>query len=64
VRPAVGLGVVDDQDSGGEGVVPEALGFLSPVGPYLPEQGGNVVLLTQFYWPTVHPAWQENRKEN
>jgi len=33
------------------------------LGPYLPEQGGNVDLLTQIYWPTVHPSLQEKRKE-
>lgn len=27
----------------------------------LPPQGGNIVLLTQLYWPTVHPALQESR---
>jgi hypothetical protein len=28
----------------------------------LPNTGGNVVLLTQLYWPSVHPALQEPRK--
>lgn len=27
----------------------------------LPPMSGNVVLLTQLYWPTVHPALQEPR---
>jgi hypothetical protein len=30
---------------------------------FLPNVGGNVVLLTQLYWPTVHPALQEPRKD-
>lgn len=30
--------------------------------PFLPVMGGNVVVLTQLYWPTVHPSWQERRK--
>src|SRR4051794_30217173 len=25
--------------------------------------GGNIVVLTQLYWPTVHPALQEERKQ-
>lgn len=31
------------------------------IGPFLPPQGGNVVLLTQLHWPTVHPSAQEDR---
>lgn len=27
----------------------------------IPNVGGNVVLLTQLYWPLVHPALQEPR---
>jgi hypothetical protein len=30
-------------------------------GPFLPLQGGNIELLTQQYWPTVHPSLQERR---
>jgi hypothetical protein len=30
--------------------------------PFLPaDLGGNIVLLTQLHWPTVHPALQERR---
>lgn len=28
---------------------------------FLDNVGGNIVLLTQLYWPTVHPALQEER---
>lgn len=28
----------------------------------IPNVGGNVVLLTQLYWPLVHPALQEPRR--
>lgn len=42
-------------------MVPAVLGHLPiPVtGPYLPMLGGEVVTLTQLYWPIVHPALQE-----
>lgn len=28
---------------------------------FLPPVGGNVTLLTQLHWPTVHPSLQESR---
>jgi hypothetical protein len=34
------------------------------VKPFLPNWGGDVVFLTQLYWPSVHPALQERRKRD
>lgn len=35
---------------------------MQKIGLYLPEEGGNIVALTQLFWPVVHPALQEERK--
>ena len=34
------------------------------MGITIPDQGGNIVLLTQLWWPLVHPAMQEKRVAN
>lgn len=44
------------------GQASEGVRDLAVVKPYLPMLGGNIVVLTQLYWPTVHPALQEERK--